>query len=127
MGVSVRQKDNHWYVFIRYRGARGAQKCVDQQHAQDTQKAVLTAIAADQFDLAELKAARAPAAPKEEEPSSPTLREFFEQAMTPLWEGSLARASFARYETSFRNHLLPALGETPIHDLTRDCIKSFVV
>src|SRR5262245_37726330 len=55
MGVSVRLKDGNWYIFIRHAGERAAQKCVDQQHAEDTQKAVLTAIAAGQFDIAALR------------------------------------------------------------------------
>src|SRR5262245_15160052 len=55
MGASVRQKDGNWYVFVRHGRDRAAQKCLDEQHAIDTAKAVLTAIAAGQFDITNMR------------------------------------------------------------------------
>src|SRR5437773_1397448 len=130
MGVSVREKNKgsgEWWIFIRHSGERAAQKYGNKETAEAVKTEILKEIRTGRFDIAAMKAARAPATSKEEKPTSPTLRKFFDETMVPLWEGSLARASFARYETSFRNHLLPALGETPIHELTRDCVKSYVV
>jgi integrase len=124
MGISVRQKDGNWYVFIRYRGERAAHKCVDQQHAEDTQRAVSTAITAGQFDIA---AFRRPEPAAEKESSSPTLKQFVDDTMYPLWEASLSAGSVTRYETSFRLHILSALGDFRLEELTRDRIKKFVV
>src|SRR5262245_5116843 len=105
MGVTVRQqkRDGNWYIHIVHGGRRAAHKCVSEEHALVTQQAVLTAIAAGQFDLAALK--RKPELPKEEKAPSETIAEFFDKTMSPLWEASLAPATFSRYELSFRLHI----------------------
>src|SRR5690242_19389851 len=110
MGVSVRFADDAWYVFVRHDGDRLAQKCVSEDHAKKTQEAVITAIAAGQFDIAAMKKKRrAPREAGEEKPKTPTLSEFFDKTMERLWRSSLAPATFSRYEGSFRCHILPLL------------------
>jgi integrase len=115
---------NAWFVFIRHRGERAAKKCLDEQHAHDTQKAVMTAITAGQFDISALKASRAPE--KKESEVVPTLKSFFEETMNPLWEASLVRSTSQRYELCFRIHILPELGDLLITKLSRDRVKKFV-
>src|SRR3990172_9581654 len=126
MGVSVRQKDDSWYIFIRHAGDRAAQKYGSEEEAQDVAKAVRHAIALGHFDIAALKKQRQPAE-EEKKPDVPTLKKFFEDTVSPLWEASLAKATFTRYEGSFRLHSLPAIGELRLDELMRDRIKSFVV
>ena len=76
-----------------------------------------------------MKAAKNPPAANEENSTSttPTLKEFFDQTMTPLWEASLATNSVKRYDRSFRLHILPVLGEAHLEKLTRDRVKEFVI
>jgi integrase len=125
MGVSVRQqkRDGEWYVHIRQNGTRAAQKCVNEEHAIETQKAVLTAIAAGQFDIAILKKSREAA---EEKTPAQTLSDYYKQSVQPLWEGSLSRNTYKSYSGSFQVHILPALGDAALTDVTRDRVKRFV-
>src|SRR5439155_217007 len=88
MGVSVREKNKgsgEWWVFIRHAGERAAQKIGGKETAEDVKAEILKEIRTGRFDIAALKAARAPATSKEEKPTSPTLRKFFDGTMVPLW------------------------------------------
>jgi integrase len=123
MGVSVRQqaRDGEWYIHIRHNGERHAQKCTSEDHAKKTQEAVLTAIAAGQFDIAALRKK-----PVEDKTAALTLSEYYKKTLQPLWEGSLSRNTYLSYDGSFRVHILPALGSLSITELTRECVKQFV-
>jgi integrase len=125
MGCSIRKKDDNWYVFIRHAGERAALKCVDEEHAKDTQKAVLTAIAAQQFDIGAFQRKREER--NEEKPRTPTLDEFFEKTMVPLWEATRAQGTYERYEQAYEQHIRPELGHVLVGDITRDCVKDFIV
>src|SRR5262249_46961891 len=118
MGVSVRIKDGHPYVFIRYRGERAAQKYETQEEAELVAAAVRHAMTLGQFDISAMKSRREE--PKEEKPQTPTLAGFFDNTMSPLWKASLAAGTFSRYEVSFRLHVRPVLGDVSLGDLTRD-------
>lgn len=124
MGVSIRQqkRDGEWYVHIRQNGLRKAIKQVSEEHAIETQKAVLTAIAAGQFDISTLNKNR------ETEPkaAAQTLSDYYKETIQPLWEGSLSRNTYLSYDGSFRVHILPALGDVPVCDVNRDRVKKLV-
>ena len=96
-----------------------------KEHALETQKAVVTAMAAGQFDLAAIRKPREQH--EESKPKSPTLKEFFDDTMTPLWQASLARKTYVRYEGSFRLYIEPELGALHVDEITRDRVKAFVV
>src|SRR5262245_50470812 len=127
MGVSVRQqkRDGEWYVHIRHNGQRAAQKCVNKEHAEDVQKAVLQAIAAGQFDITKAQHKRNEAH-KEEKKPSPTLGEFFDETITKFWKARSA-GTFSRYEGDFRLHIRPVLGDVRLCDLSRDRVKDFII
>lgn len=122
MGVSVRQKDGNWYIFVRHHGERVAQKFEKEEEATLVAQAVRHAIALGQFDIAALKK-REEAKPKA---SIPALREYYEKTIQPLWEGSLSRNTYKSYDGSFRVHILPELGDIPVNEITRDQIKKLV-
>src|SRR5262245_24346616 len=128
MGVSVRQqkRDGKWYVWIRYKGVRAAQKCVDEQHALDTQKAVLTAMASRQFDISAYVKKQEPE-PAAKERSAPTLAAFYSDEMVRLWEATVTDGTLKRYGSSYRIHIEPALGNVPLDELTRDRVRNFVI
>src|SRR5580700_8563130 len=129
MGVAVREKQkgsNEWWLFIRHGGERVSQFVGDRETADDAKTEILKEIRLGKFDIAAMKAARAPEVRKDDTPALPTLAEFFDKTMSPLWEASLAKKTFARYETSFRIHVKPAIGLLPLNEITRDRIKSFV-
>jgi integrase len=123
MGVSVRQKDGNWYIFVRHHGERVAQRFEKEEEANLVAQAVRHAIALGQFDIAGLKKNREEPKPKA---SIPTLREYYEKTVHPLWEGSLSRNTYLSYDGSFRVHILPELGDFAVADVTRDRVKKFV-
>ena len=129
MGVSVREKikgSGEYWLFIRHAGERVCQVVGDRETADDAAKDIRRDIRTGRFAITAMKAARATEIKKEPAPDIPTLKEFFEGTVSPLWESSLAAATFARYETSWRCHILPAIGDVPLHEITRDRVKKFV-
>jgi integrase len=129
MGISVREKikgSNGFWVFVRAYGQRVSVYAGDKETAEDLAKDIDKEIRTGKFNIAAMKAARASAV-KEEKPNVPTLGEFFDKTMSPLWEASLAAATFSRYELSFRLHIKPVLGEVRLDELTRDQAKELVV
>jgi integrase len=127
MGVSVRQqkRDGKYYVHIRHAGERAAYKCIDEQHALDTQKAVTTAIASGSFSIAALKATKTPA--KEESSDVPTLRDYFERHFEPEYlESGVRRSTQEAYRGAFDRHILPELGAKRLDEITRKDVKSLV-
>jgi integrase len=124
VGVSVRQKNGEWFLFIRHTGERAAKKCKDQEEAESVAKAVRTAITLGQFDIAALKSARHT---EEEKPTIVTLQEYYDKTLQPQWEASLSRSTSSGYDTGFRVHILPELGAFTLDKITRDVAKKFVV
>lgn len=129
MGVSIRDKnrDGIWWVFVRHAGQRVSEQVGTEADAIEAKKEIEKDIRRGLFDIAAMKAARAPEAPKEAKPQTPTLSEFFDKTMSPLWEASLAPGTFSQYEISFRLHVRPVLGDIPIDQITRDQVKDLVV
>src|SRR5262245_5368098 len=122
MGISVREKlkdSGVFWVFIRHGGERVSQMVGDKETAEDAKKEILRESRTGRFDIAAMKAARAKEK-DEEKPSVPTLTKFFDDTMSPLWEASLAKATFSRYELAFRLHIKPVLGDVPLNELTRE-------
>jgi Phage integrase, N-terminal SAM-like domain len=54
------------------------------------------------------------------------LRDYYEKTVRALWKGSLGHNAYLSYDSSFRVHILPALGDVGLADLTRDRVKKFV-
>ena len=128
MGVSVRKRENRsgWWVFIRHAEERTAFRYNSEDEAQDVAKAFRQEIALGRLDLTAIRV-QAAREEKQFQEAVPTLKEFFDQTMAPLWEASLARKSYVRYEGAFRLYIDPALGALPVNEITRDRVKSFVV
>ncbi len=129
MGVAVREKQNGsgiYWLFIRHAGERVSQLVGDKETAEDAKKEILKEIRLGRFDIAAMKAARMKEK-EEEKPRVPTPAAFFDDTMSPLWEASLARATFSRYEQSFRLHIRPTLGDVSLKELTREQAKELVV
>lgn len=130
MGVSIRDKnkDDVWWVFVRHAGQRVSEMVGTEADAIAARKEIEQDIRRGKYDIAAVKAARAPVEKTEEEkPKVPTLSEFFDKTMSPFWEASLSPGTFSRYELSFRLHIRPVIGNVSISEFTRDQAKDFVV
>src|SRR6266571_5203037 len=127
MGVSVREKiknSNEWWVFIRHAGERAAQKVGDLETAGEVKSEILKEIRTGRFDIAAMKAARAPEA-NEEKPAVQTLSEYYSRFEKVYLATSCREGTRDRYATSF-NHILPELGSMPLNEITRERLKDFV-
>jgi integrase len=134
MGVSVREKvkgSGEYWCFVRYQGQRWSVNCGSEDDANDTAKDVRKEIRQGTFDIEAARSARVARAKVEEQnevqsPLAPTLREFFNDRMLSAWEGSLGTSTYKSYEGSFRIHILPALGDASLPDITRHSIKALI-
>src|SRR5262249_10536341 len=108
------------------RGECVAKKCVDLEHAQDLKVELEKDIRRGQLDILAMKASRQRVA-SDEKPQAPTLAQFFDNTMAPFWEGSLSAGTYSRYESVFRLHIRPVLGDVALDELTRDQAKDLVV
>ncbi len=129
MGVSIRDKnkDGIWWVSVRHAGQRVSEQVGSQEDALLAKQEIESDIRRGKYNIAAVKAARVAMAPKQEEkPAALTLKDYYEKTIRPLWDGSLSRNTYLSYDSSFRVHILPALGEVGLPDLTRDHVKSFV-
>jgi integrase len=116
MGVKIRQKGGKWYVFINHHGQRKA-KCVgDSKRAAEEVKRKLEAkLTLGEFIIAD------------EHPPVPTLEQYAEQWLETYAKLNCKESTYVRYEGVLRNHLIPALGQTPLNSLTREAIKQLLV
>jgi integrase len=129
MGISVREKvkgSGIYWIFVRHRGRRVSEKVGDRDLAEDAANEIRRDIRRGKFDLGVMKAARI-REQKEAEPEVPTLRDYYRQTLQPRWEASLSRSTSAGYDTSFRIHILPVLGDLRLDQVTRDRVKDFIV
>jgi integrase len=125
MGVKIRFAYGGWYIFVNHQGERAAVKCVDEQHAIHTQKAVQSAIAAGQLDITRLQRKRKE--PKEEKPSVPTLERYYEDIFRPVYlDSAVAQSTAAAYKNNFKMHMIPGLGQLRLDEIGHDRIEEFV-
>jgi len=116
MGVKVRQKDGKWYVFINHQGKRKA-KCVgDSKRAAEEVKRKLEAkLTLGEFAL------------EDDKSNMPSFQYYAEQWLETYAKLNCKESTYVRYEGVIRNHLIPALGQTPLDALTRETIKQLLV
>jgi integrase len=133
MGVSVRKKGSSWFVFIRHKADRAAQKYKSEDEANAVAAVLRESQKSGGLDavIASMKQHRAAkqqrkVKEKPELPTVPTLEDFYNATVLPLWEASLSPATYQSYEGSFRVHILLILGTLALPDVSPDRIKSFV-
>lgn len=130
MGVTVREKQkgsNDWWIFIRHAGQRISQRAGDNKEAAEEAAAEMRKeIRIGKFDIAAMKAARAPEVKKEEKPAGITMAEYYERFKRVYLETSVRKGTRGIYSTSFNQHILPFLGPISLDQITREKIKDFV-
>jgi integrase len=115
MAVKVKQHKGKWWVFIDHKGKRKA-KCVGESKraAQQVAEKIQAKISLGQFELLE-------------EPSTALpFRTYYQTWLDSYVRTHTKDATFANYQTAYRVHLLPFLGETDIRQITRAQLKRFL-
>jgi len=121
MGIKVREKikgSGEWWVFVNHNGMRRSKKVGTQKLANKVAKIM----------EANLTLGR-PVSGNEEKakPSAPTLRQYYEKFRKTYMEATLKETTFRSYESNFRIHILPALGDYRLDQIDRMMMEEFVV
>jgi len=129
MGISVREKikgTNDYWIFVRYAGARAAQRIGDKQIAESIKAEIQKEIRTGRFSIASMKAARAPEV-KTEKPAVPTVAEYYDKIFVPVYlESAVARSTAASYRNNFKMHINPALGPLRLDEIDHEDMEVFV-
>src|SRR5439155_11985093 len=117
MGVKVREKPKGsgvYWIFINQDKKRTSRRVGSKDAAEKVRKTI----------EAKLTLGEAPL-PKDK-PPAPTLSSYYEGLKETDLAMALRESTADSYETSFRLHILPELGELPLNEINRERIKQFV-
>jgi len=121
MGVTVREKitgSNVWWVFVNHNGMRKSKKVGTEKLADKVAKLM----------EANLMIGR-PLMGNEDrsKPPVPTLKQYYERFKKTFMEATMKATTFRGYESSFRAHILPVLGDYRLDQIDRIKMEEFVV
>ncbi|MDA2928489.1 site-specific integrase [Acidobacteria bacterium AH-259-O06] len=116
MGVKVREKvkgSNIWWVFVIHDGKRVSRRVGDKKSALEAKRKIEARLA-----LGEL--------PIKEQKKTPTLAEYYKRFKAGYMSVTLKKSTFISYETSFRIHILPELGNYHLDEIDAEKIEEFI-
>jgi len=121
MGVKVREKiegSGIWWVFVNHNGMRKSKKVGTEKLAEKVAKIM----------SANLTLGR-PMSGNEEKanPSAPTLKQYYKRFKKTYMEAAMKETTFRGYDSNFRIHILPVLGDYRLDQIDRMKMEEFVV
>jgi Phage integrase, N-terminal SAM-like domain len=128
MGVSIRDKHRNgvWWIFVRHAGQRVSELIGSHELALEVKDEVERDIRLGRYDIAKVRAARAPVQPAEpEKPKTPTVEEYYKRFEKVYLQTACRQGTRDRYATSYK-YILPKLGSIPLNEITRERVKDFV-
>src|SRR5262249_41607638 len=117
MGVKVKEKvaaSGVFWVFINHKGKRKS-KCIGSEKAAIEFKSIIEA-------RLKLGQSLLP----EEPHSGPILEDYYKKFRQGYLETAVKDSTRRNYENCFRVHILPALGERRLGEVTRTQVKDFI-
>src|SRR5262245_25325768 len=116
MGVRVRQRADKpgWWVFIDHQGKQKKKHFPDKETAQRVARKIRERLALGDFSIPDEQAMRLP------------FSTYYKAWLDSYVSTHTKESTFATYETAYRVHLLPFLGETDIREITREQLKRFM-
>src|SRR5215468_8525714 len=114
MGVRIRKRRGKWYVFVNYQGRRKA-KCLGTRDAAEKVKKVL-----------EAKLALGDLGFMSEGPKQLTFEQYADKWLKEYADNHLKSSTAASYRQLLRLYVKPRFGATPLKQITRDSVKSFL-
>jgi integrase len=110
MGVTVRERDGAWWVFVHHKGRRKAKRVGAKAAAREVAAKIQARLTLGKFKLAE-------------DPPCPTFREYAERwiALPHEWKESSRR----NYDACLRHYCYPAFGKLRLDELTRKGLMAF--
>ena len=121
MGVTVREKDGAWWIFVNHQGKRKARRVGAGDAGRNAARKAAEKIQAKLVlgDLSILE-------PKPATKNVPTFRD-----VAANWEmvkyPDLKRGTRIDYASMIRKHFHPAFGDLPITEVTGDCVEAWWV
>ncbi len=113
MGVTIRERDGAWWVFINHQGQRKAKKVGDKDAAKAVASKVEAALATGALQLTA--------------PDMPRFKEYAEAWLCQHRQiGGIKESTAEEYAKMVRLRLIPAFGQEPLTAITRPVVKSFV-
>ena len=114
MGVKVRKYRGAWWLFIHHQGQRASKKIGTQQAAKEAAARLEAELTLGRFNLAQTPT------------KIPTLRVYAETWLATYTQLEIKKSTAKEYASVLRRHILPALGDHPLNQLTRDVIRGFL-
>ncbi len=118
MGVTVREKDGAWWVFVHHQGRRKAKRIgvgPQKKKAAETAAGKIAAkLALGDFSALE----------QQEQPL--TLREYADRWLSVYAKVHCKPSTVANYQRTLQHHVYPTLGDRPLPTLTRGDIKGWI-
>src|SRR5262249_24781499 len=116
MSVRVRQRPDKpgWWLFIDHQGKQKKKHFTDKETALKIARKIRERLALGDFSLADNQAEKLP------------FSAYYKTWLESYVRTHTKESTYANYETAYRVHLLPFLGETDIREITREQLKQFL-
>ena len=116
MGVRARQRPDKpgWWLFINHRGQQKKKHFTDKDTALKVARQVRERIALGAFSIESPNSQRFP------------FRSYYQHWLKTYAQSALKPSTQAFYTTAYKVHLLPALEDTDIREITHKQLKDFV-
>ncbi len=120
MGVRIRERfPGQWWIFVTHKGNRTAKPVGDLETAQEAQRIISQQLALGLFQFPKREA-------RHKEPPKPTVREYWEQFKETYLKTAVQESTANGYETNFKLHVLPGLGDLRLDEVTDQRMEEFV-
>jgi hypothetical protein len=103
-----------YWVFINYKGKRTSRQVGSLKAATKVKENIEARLKLGQDAL-----------PKEDKPA-PTVAEYYDRFKAIYLATAVREGTKSRYETSFKHHVIPFLGNVHLNHLTRERVRDFV-
>jgi len=121
MGVRIRERfPGQWWIFVTHKSNRTAKPVGDQETALEAKKIIEQQLALGVFQFPK----RQP--PKPKEPPKPTIKEYWGTFKETYLKTAVAESTSSAYETDFKIHTLPALGDLRLDEVTQQHMEAFI-
>ncbi len=117
MGIKVKEKikgSNEWWVFLNHKGMRRSKKCGPKKTAEKVAEIMRANLTLGHSLMG-----------RDEKSPAPTLKQYYER-FKEVWATTIRENSFRVYDSSFRIHILPVLGNYRLDEIDREKMEKFV-
>ncbi len=112
MGVKIRKKGRHWYVFIDHRGQRKAKKVGTREAAEKVKREVEARLALGDFGILV-------------EQDCPTFTDYSKRWLRLHVKPHCKLSTSISYKQVLDRYLIPHFGESRLDQITRDKLKAY--